>query len=265
MTTLELANLFATRLDVVWTFLLLFTRYTGLFLMVPGIGEGVKGVVVRLPAVLVFSLVSLAQQVWAPIPANGLIVFAALVSELLFGVIIGFIPFLIVCGVQTGAQLASSAMGFGASQMIDPTTGGQVSDIGRLVGDLTVILFLVLGGHHVVLHAVAGFSGNMVPGSFVLGDLTMQLFIDRSADTLRVGVMIAAPITVALLLTQFVMGLISKAVPTFNIFILSFPITISIGLLLTILALPDMMRFVYREITGIENSVAIVGRDAGVE
>ena len=41
--------------------------------------------------------------------------------------------------------------------------------------------------------------------------------------------MLSAPVMVALLLTQFVMGLISQAVPTVNIFIVSFPLTIGIG------------------------------------
>jgi flagellar biosynthesis protein FliR len=72
------------------------------------------------------------------------------------------------------------------------------------------------------------------------------------------AVMLSAPVIVALLLTQFVMGLISKAVPTVNIFIISFPLTIGIGLLLTIAALPEMMVYMEKHFFKIDKLVVSV-------
>jgi flagellar biosynthetic protein FliR len=72
--------------------------------------------------------------------------------------------------------------------------------------------------------------------------------------------MIAAPVIVALLLTNFVMGLISKAVPTVNIFIISFPLTIGIGFFLTMFALPEVAYFLQREMMELERLTALVTR-----
>ena len=70
------------------------------------------------------------------------------------------------------------------------------------------------------------------------------------------------------------MGMISRAVPTVNIFIVSFPLTIGIGLILTVLSLPEVLHYSTREILGLEQQVAAVvdetarktqpGRDAPV-
>jgi flagellar biosynthesis protein FliR len=54
-------------------------------------------------------------------------------------------------------------------------------------------------------------------------------------------------VVVALLLTNFVLGIISKAVPTVNVFIISFPLTIGVGLTISIIALPEVAVFLERE------------------
>ncbi|MBN8550646.1 MAG: flagellar biosynthetic protein FliR, partial [Deltaproteobacteria bacterium] len=107
----------------------------------------------------------------------------------------------------------------------------------------------------VVLHAVSGLSGTIIPGSFVISDFSIDLLIDRTAHIFKFAVILSAPVIVALMLTNFVMGLVTKAVPTVNIFIVSFPLTIGIGLILMGLALPDMAHEVERQIAGIEIQV----------
>jgi len=262
MNTLEIPFEMMRRLDALWTFMLLFTRYVGFFYIIPGLGEGAKGITIRLPAVAILSFVSMQTAVYAPPPSDVFVLCATMAMEFLLGTLFGMVPLLIVSGAQTAAQLASTSMGFGAGQLFDPTTGGSVADLGRLLGDLTVILFLLLGGDHVAIHAVSGFAGKLTAGSFMMTDLTVNLFIERTGDIFRVGVLLSAPVIVALLLTQFVMGLVTKAVPTVNIFIVSFPLTIGIGLFLTIAALPDMMQFMVKEISGLDNTFIAITRDA---
>lgn len=248
-------------LGLIWTFMLLCSRFAGFFTLVPGIGMGERGLMIRAPAMLVFALTAMVSSPQAVLPDNPVMMGAILLSEYMFGVIIGMIPMIVVAGVQTGIQLASTTMGLGMGNLMDPTLGIQVSDISRIVGDITVVLFLMLGGHHVVLHAVSGMSGSIVPGSFFITDFTIDLLIDRTATIFSFGVILAAPVIVALLLTNFVMGLITKAVPTVNIFIVSFPLTIGIGLILIVLSLPDMSTEIIRQISGIENQVIEVVRD----
>ena len=242
-------------LNIVYSFLLVFTRWAAFITLVPGIGGGEKGLLIRVPAVMIMTAVSVVRGPYAELPSDWIEVALALSGEFLLGAIIGIIPQLIIAGIQTGAQIASSSMGLGASSLFDPTTGTQVPDLARILGDLSVVVFLIIGGHYVVIEAVAGLGGTIVPGSFHMTDMTIELVINRTGDLFRVGAMIAAPVVVALLLTNFVMGMISRAVPTVNIFIISFPLTIGIGLLLSVAALPEMVVFAQREFSGVENSV----------
>lgn len=255
MQVLELHHWLAGRLDVVYSFMLVFARFSAFMALVPGLGGGLQGLMVRMPAVFVLAVAATIGSPLAAMPSDWGVVVVALVTEVLLGAMIGAIPLLIVTGVQTAAQIMSTSMGLGASQLIDPTSGSHTSDLGRLMGDLTIILFLLIGGHHVVVQAVSG-MGVLVPGTFRLDMPTVELFVQRTAQIFEIGVMVSAPVIVALLLTQLVMGLISRAVPTVNIFIISFPLTIGIGLLLTVLSLPEVVRYTHRHITTIEPVVA---------
>jgi flagellar biosynthetic protein FliR len=78
----------------------------------------------------------------------------------------------------------------------------------------------------------------------------------QSGKIFEMGCMIAAPVVVALLLTNFVMGMISKVIPTINLFMLSFPLTIGIGLSLTIIALPEVGTYLTRQLLQLESLTA---------
>jgi flagellar biosynthesis protein FliR len=54
--------------------------------------------------------------------------------------------------------------------------------------------------------------------------------------------------------------LISKAIPTINIFIVSFPLMIGIGLSISILALPEVVHFLDREFERLPDIIGAVLR-----
>ena len=252
---------FLQNLNVLWTFFLLMTRFWSMMVTLPGIGMGERGIMIRLPGVLVLAFAAMSSGVYAPLPENWGVLITSLLGEILLGGIVGLFPLFIVSGMQTAGFLSSTTMGLGAGQLMDPTLGMGVPSLSRILGDLCIVLFLMLDGHHMIINAVAGLNGSIIPGSFVPTEVTMELLINRSADIFRLGVMVSAPVIVALLLTQFVMGLISKAVPTVNIFIISFPLTIGIGLVLTALSLPEVIKFATHEINGLERTVMTVTSD----
>ncbi len=264
MQLLSVPDYLLQNLNVLWSFILLIVRYAALLMTLPGIGLGMAGMFIRIPAAMVMAFATLNPDSYAQMPTEWPAMVGGFVSEMLFGSILGIIPLMIVAGVQTGASIASTTMGLTASNLIDPTSGGQIPDLARLFGDFSVMIFLALGGHYVCLHAASGLGGTFVPGSFFAAQNTVGLFVDRSADIFRMGVMVSAPVVVALLLTQFVMGLLSKAVPSVNVFIVSFPLTIGIGMILSVMVLPELVTFVRHEVVRMENTVVLVAEDRAV-
>lgn len=249
-------------LDKAFTFFLLVMRFAGMFLVIPGFGAQMKGIASKYSAILILSTTAMYSSPIVPLPSDLGLMAGALVSEVLLGAALGIVPLILVGIAQNAGQLSSTSMGLQAGAMIDPSTGGQVADVARLFGDLMTLTFLFVGGHHVVIYTVSGMGGQIIPGSFVLGQNTLEILIQKSSDVFGVGMLLAAPILVALLLTQFVMGLVSKAVPTVNIFIVSFPLTIGIGLLLTILMIPELVKAIEPLLTSLEGNLAVIAHEA---
>jgi flagellar biosynthetic protein FliR len=240
--------------------MLLLSRYAIFFLTVPGIGGGPAGLVIRYPAVVALSLLSLDLNHVAPLPPNAVSMAGHFISELVLGGVVGMIPILIVAGAQTAGHLASGTMGLNGAQMVDPTTSTSLSDLARIYSDISVLIFLMVDGHHVAIQQLATFSQSVTPGTFMLSEGGINLLIEHSARVFEMGCLMAAPVIVALLLTNFVLGIVSKAVPSVNVFMLSFPLTIGIGLTLSMLALPEMLYFLARQFTGLEGFFIALAR-----
>lgn len=239
--TLQFALELANRLDVVWTYLLLMVRFTSLLTILPGIGAGERGLLVRVPAIAVLAAVCLPMQHFTPVPSDWGVMILSVASEVCVGFLLGVVPLLIVAGVQMGAQISSTTMGLGVGNLIDPTLGVTTTDLSRILGDLAVIVFLVVGGHRAIILAASGLNEALPVGQFLITEDVVGAFVDHAARIFRLGLIISAPVMVALLLTNFVMALIARAVPTVNIFIVSFPLTIGIGLILVMLSLRDFV------------------------
>jgi flagellar biosynthesis protein FliR len=245
-------------LGMLWTYVLLTIRYTGMFMTIPGIGAGGRGLPIRLPAILVFAFASFRPERVTPVPEDPIIVAAQVLSEIMVGAFIGVIPQLIVSGAQCAGQIASGTMGLNGSGMFDPSTNSSIPDIAKFYGELTGAMFLLVGGHHVALYTLATLSDSFLPGTFLTTEQSIGVLVDRTAMMFSSGIMIASPVIVALLLTNFVMGLLSKAVPTVSVMAVSFPITITVGLALTALSLGEVMHYVRNQMVGLEGAWGVL-------
>lgn len=249
---LELPLIIQGRFDVIWTFILLMVRYGTFFTVVPGLSGTPSSKRLRIPGTIAMSLATIDLDRCAPEPTGYMEIALPMASEGLLGLVLGVLPMMVVAGVQTAGQLASTTMGLGASQLVDPTTGKSMPSVARLFGDLAVLVFLLSGGHRVIVYAVSGLGGEIIPGTYIVNSASVNVFIDQTSQVFDTAVMVSAPVIVALLLTQFVMGLISKAVPTVNIFIVSFPLTIGIGLILSIVMIPEMIVYILEDYKDME-------------
>ncbi|MDD7472681.1 MAG: flagellar biosynthetic protein FliR [Bdellovibrionota bacterium] len=247
---LELTNLILSSIDTIYTFILLFSRYAGFFLVVPGIG-GIVGMSLRIPATILMAIASTKVSLKAVFPESIGVMAADIGFEFLMGMIIGFIPLMIVSGAALATQLASNMMGLNASNIIDPASGNAVGALTKIIEELMILVFLIVGGHYVLIEIVAGVDSEIAPGVFRLDESILEFLVKRVGHIFEAGVILSVPVVVSLLLTQFVMGLISKAVPSINIFIISFPITIGIGLILISMSLPEMAKIITDEFNSI--------------
>ncbi len=166
----------------------------------------------------------------------------AIISQIVVGLAIGFTSFAVMAVAQFGGEILDIQMGLSVAATIDPSTGGTSKIIQRLTFYMTMLFWLVVDGHH-QLFRVLFMSYEVVPLTYVhlSGDLAI-LFINITGDLFRLGIQLAAPSLAALFITQVALGLLARVAPQMNVFMLSFPLNISIGMLLLALSFPKVQQ-----------------------
>ncbi len=238
-----------------WTWFLLAVRTTTLLMFLPGIGTAEIPAQYRM--FLSYSLAALIAfgGVRAHAPATvaegGLMIGV----EVLVGYLLALAPIFILQGLAVSGQLISGSIGLSFANIFDPLTEHQVPVLARVQTYIGTAVFMVMDGHHAVIRALAGEGTTLGVGAYRPGELTAELILNRFADIFQLAISFAAPILVAVLVTNFVLGLITKAVPQVNVFIIGMPLTLGMGFYLAGFTLPAIAERVVSEFNEMPETV----------
>ena len=164
-------------------------------------------------------------------------------SEVLMGVIVVFGVVILFASVQLAGQIMSFQMGFSMARAIDPTTGVQSTALSQFLYLFTVLIFFAIDGHHLAIRAIAA-SFHIAPPNGLSFDPGLAEAVMRiSAGMFLVGLKVAAPIMIALFLSNLCLGIVARTVPQVNILMIGFPINIGIGLILFGILLSNLSPF----------------------
>ncbi len=162
----------------------------------------------------------------------------AILSQVVVGLAIGFISFMVMAAAQFGGEMMDIQMGLSVAATMDPSSGGTSKLLMRLNFYIAMLLYLGAGGHHMLLRALF-YSFEVIPVTHVnVSGHLIETFISHTEDIFLIGLQIAAPPLAALFITQVAMGLLARVAPQMNVFMLSFPLNIAIGMMLFSIGLP---------------------------
>jgi flagellar biosynthetic protein FliR len=153
-------------------------------------------------------------------------------GELVIGLIFGFVGRIVFSSLEFGAHLLSAQMGFSLAGTIDPSTQAQTTAFGTIAQMMGLMVLLAADGHHWFLIATVKSFTTTAPGSFAFSPALLDIILRLSANSLVVGVTLAAPAIIVLLAVEFAMEIFGRTAPQFQVFILGLPLKICIGLVL---------------------------------
>lgn len=185
----------------------------------------------------------LAALLYPVVPLPGappdLLAFSLMIArEVLVGLAIGFIGGLIFTAAYVSGQLIDFPVGFGLASVFDPEGALQLPVIAQFQYVIAILVFLLTNGHHALLRALAE-SFQAVPiDEAAFSALTLGAAVEGVASAFALGLQIAFPILAALFLTDLALGIVARAVPQVNVFIVGFPVKITVGVALVALVLP---------------------------
>jgi flagellar biosynthetic protein FliR len=218
-----------------------FARILGMFVITPifNIGNAPNRFRVALIALLALFLLPLANLGFDLLEISTfyeLIYYIGLefINGLAFGLVISLLfNFLYIAGVMVDFNI-----GFAIVNVISPEDDSQIPVTANFFYIFAVMVFLALDLHHQLILALAR-SFQVVPlGTSLLKTALIDLYLDSMARSFVVGFQIAAPFIVTILVTNLLLGLLSKAMPGLNVFIVGLPLKIFVGFYLLLLFMP---------------------------
>jgi flagellar biosynthetic protein FliR len=168
-----------------------------------------------------------------------------------FGVVAAFAAFLL------GGRIIDVQMGFGVASLIDPTTRSSAPLLGTFLNFLAVVTFFAIDGHHLIIRGLA-FSLEHIPPGTSLGEINIGAVVAHFGAMFIFGVMVVAPALIAILLLDIGLAVIARTMPQVNVFIVSLPLKIFVGLAMTAISLPylgSVMKRIFESIFSYWESV----------
>jgi flagellar biosynthetic protein FliR len=224
----------------IWTiFLLVFVRITGMFFLSPIFGRSNIPNYYKAGFSLVFSII-MANSV----PALDLSLYTSLSSyvvliakELLIGLMLGFISYLIFSSIYIAGQMIDVRIGFGMVNVFDPLSNVQIPITADYYAIIATVMMLITDAHHLLIHAISESYTILPIGEVIFSDDLVMQIVKLFTNVFIIGFKIAAPITVTILVTDVSLGIISKSMPQMNVFMLGMPVKIIMGLLIIVITL----------------------------
>ncbi|WP_236896303.1 MULTISPECIES: fused FliR family export protein/FlhB family type III secretion system protein [Clostridium] len=249
---------------------LIFLRITSYFISVqiffpagtPQIMQGVFSLI------LSFGIVAgIDHSTLSALNSGYMLVFYA-ISEIMSGLILGYITNLIFQVVKLAGEWMDIHAGFSMVSVLDPTTQTTSTLLGNLSYFVSLAFFFIVDGHHVVINMLVE-STKIVPiGKTIVYQETLMGVMKTIFDYFALGVKIAIPIVLIIVITDVCLGLISRTVPTIPIMIFGMPIKNLLGLITYIILLPLMLKLIgtaiynlpsiFREIVNLIPAVPLV-------
>ena len=225
-------------------FMAIFTRLSGLFTSAPmfstyPIPVQVKVWLSAAIAFILFPIVQANTQFVVPtsVPALTLI----LLKEFAIGYAIGFCANILFIGIELGVNTFTIQMGLSADQALNPASGGNSPVITQAFTYLATMVFIALGAHQWLFSALYN-SFKSMPVGYIVGfspSIVEQIVI-ITGQIFSLGLSIALPIFGILFITDVLLGFTSKMMPQMNIFMVSLPLKIYLGLLLSLMFMRPM-------------------------
>jgi flagellar biosynthetic protein FliR len=154
--------------------------------------------------------------------------------EILIGMVIGFGANLPIVGIQMSGQLIDQQMGLAVAAVFNPELDANAGTVSQFLAMLAITVFVMLGGHRVVVATVVGSFSHVPLGGMSPSGAMMDLILGLMTAMLELAIRVAAPVLCLIFLETLAMGFIARTVPQMNILSIGFVLRIVAGTVLLI-------------------------------
>jgi flagellar biosynthetic protein FliR len=157
--------------------------------------------------------------------------FGVMVQEVGIGLLLGFFARMVFYAVDLAGNIIASEIGLNMGAIMDPMSGASSQVPGTILFFLAAVVMLTLDLHHWVLVGFERTYSVLPIGGAHLNRELFGILLAQTSNIFVVALEIAAPVLAVSFVVTVVFGVLSRAVPQMNVFVLSFSFRIVGGLI----------------------------------
>jgi flagellar biosynthetic protein FliR len=201
-------------------------------------------------ALAVFAYPNLVPLQPPELPPDLLFLTVLYLKEAFIGFVLGFAVGIIFHAFQAVGQMIDNQRGMSIARVLVPALGEQAALSGLFLFQFAVVIYLSFGGHRVFFE---GFMNSYKvlpvlefpstgPGLFALMDLLTKF----TGQIFYIAMQLAAPVIIAILLVDIIMGIANRIAPQINVWEMSFNAKGYVGILLLFASITMIGKQIYR-------------------
>jgi flagellar biosynthesis protein FliR len=161
-----------------------------------------------------------------------------MLKEVLVGLAYAFALAALFAAVSTAGSFLDTLIGFSYGALVDPVTGNQSAVLTQAYIFVGILVLIAIGGDQLIIKGLAR-SYDLVP---LLETPSLPAMAGGAqsafAQVFLSSIELAAPVVLAIVITDAAFGIVSRVVPQLNVFAVGFPAKVAVGLVMIGVSLP---------------------------
>lgn len=229
-------------------FLLIFCRTSAIIMLLPAFGE------IYVPArIKIFLSVAITLVILPLIESQYIIykdfspitIFLNILQEMFIGVFYGMITRIMISAVHIAGMIVATQTGLASAMLFDVNQGAQGAVIGNFYSLVAALLIFSTGLYHLFLGSIATTYTLFPLGTWMDTESSSYIITKLISDGFLVGLKLAAPQIVVGLALYISMGVVSKLMPTMQVFFIVTPVQILLSFFIMMITFgASMMWFI---------------------
>lgn len=214
---------------------LVMARLSGLFLFAPFFSRSVGPA--RIRVILLFTITLAIFPMVPHWPGEGkaqvTAMAMAILTEGIIGLVMGMLTHWALLSAQTAGNIIGVEIGLSMATVMDPTSGMQEGVVSNLLYLASLMIFLALDGHLLLLQGLINSFKALPPGGGAPSpEKMLQGVLIGVTRMFELGILLAAPVIAVSKLIYVGLALINRASPQIQVFFVATPLTQVAGMLL---------------------------------
>lgn len=182
-----------------------------------------------------------------------------ILKETMLGVTLGLMCTICFYVINMAGQLMDMEMGLSMASMFDPMTNMQVSVTGNLYNYLLMLMLVVTNMHYYILRAIVDSFSYFHVGEAVFDTTSLKnVVLDFIVNYFIIAFRIILPVFCCMLLINVVLGVLAKAAPQMNMFVVGMQLKVLAGLIILVLVIqsfPMVADYIFDEMKQVISQV----------